>query len=178
MFAKGKYFVEMIEATADPAADDSTTMRALATAIDLQLPGSTMPPTPLQWFPQESVAPIRMVPESVLGLHELERGYVARYSAGQAFIVVEDALEMAVQTLKSLRTHFPAAQAAQIGDEAFQANVKYLDGLCIFRKGRIVGGYSNLLDSQQAAMRAAVFAARIPQLGTLKPQIRTGPQYV
>jgi len=49
-----------------------------------------------------------------------------------------------------------------VADEAFQAQVQYLGGICIFRKGRYLGGYANLPDSQQAVSLAAKLAARIP----------------
>jgi hypothetical protein len=64
--------------------------------------------------------------------------------------------------LKALRAHFTGASSAAIGDEAFQAQAQYLDGLCIFRKGRVLAGYANLPTPQQAASQAAVLAGRIP----------------
>ena len=39
---------------------------------------------------------------------------------------------------------------------------QYLEGVCFFRKGRILAGYANLPDAQQAAAQAAKLAARIP----------------
>jgi hypothetical protein len=49
-----------------------------------------------------------------------------------------------------------------VGDEAFQATAKYLDGICIFRKGRTIAGYVNLPEPQDASTQAARLAARIP----------------
>ena len=46
--------------------------------------------------------------------------------------------------IKALRARFDGASPAQAGDEAFQANARYLNGICIFRKGHYVGGYANL----------------------------------
>jgi hypothetical protein len=160
--AKGKYYVEIVETAADPSVDDSATMRAFATAIDARLEGRASPPEPLQWFLQQNLISTRIVPESVLGLRELKRGYVARYQLGQAFIVLEDSPEAAAQTFKSLRTYFSGAAPAQIGDEAFEIKAQYLDGVCIFRKGRILAGYANLPTPQQAATQATALAARIP----------------
>jgi hypothetical protein len=51
---------------------------------------------------------------------------------------------------------------AKVGDEAFAAKAPYLDGICIFRKGRTVAGYANLPDAQEAARRATKLAERIP----------------
>jgi hypothetical protein len=161
-FAKGKYYVEIVEVAADTASDQSATMKAFATAIEQDLEGRSTPPEALQWFDQENLASAGLVPESVLGLRELKRGYVAKYKQGQAFIVLEASPEAAAMVLKSLRQRFDGAQPAQVGDEAFQAKVKYLDGICIFRKGRILGGYADLPNAEIAALRAAKLAERIP----------------
>jgi hypothetical protein len=162
IFAKGKYYVEIVEVAADPSTNDSLMLRAFAAAVEMRLAGSVTPPAQLHWFPPGNVAPVRMVPESVLGLRELRRGYVTNYAKGQAFIVLEDTPDAAALVLKALRAHFPGAIQAQMGDEAFQANAQYLDGLCIFRKGRVLAGYANLPTAQQAAAQAASLAARIP----------------
>lgn len=162
LFAKGKYFVEIVEAAADLSTNDSSTMRAFASAVEVRLEGRVDPPAQLHWFPPGDVAPVRMVPESVLGLRELKRGYVAKYPLGQGFIVLEDTPDSAALALKMLRAHFSGAIQAQMGDEAFQANAQYLGGLCVFRKGRVLAGFVNLPTPQQAAARAAALAARIP----------------
>jgi hypothetical protein len=103
-----------------------------------------------------------MVPQSVLGLRELKRGYVAKYQAGQAFIVLESTPESASLVLKALHEHFPGAFPALVGDEALMSNAQYLGGICIFRKGRVLAGFSNLSTPQQAATLAAALAGRIP----------------
>ena len=161
-FAKGDYYVEIVEVAADPSANDTAMLQALAAKIESRLDGRVTPPEPLQWFPQQDLASVRMVPESVLGLRQLQRGFVAKYRQGQAFIVVEASPESAAAVLKALREHFAGASPAQIGDEAFEVKVPYLEGLCIFRKGRILAGYSNLPDASQAAIAAAKLAAYIP----------------
>ena len=144
------------------SANDTAMLQALAAKIESRLDGRVTPPEPLQWFPQQDLASVRMVPESVLGLRQLQRGFVAKYRQGQAFIVVEASPESAAAVLKALREHFAGASPAQIGDEAFEVKVPYLEGLCIFRKGRILAGYSNLPDASQAAIAAAKLAAYIP----------------
>jgi hypothetical protein len=98
----------------------------------------------------------------VLGLRQLKRGYVAKYKQGQAFIVLEASPESAAEVMKKLRERFAGSSPAQVGDEAFQAKARYLDGICIFRKGRYLGGYANLPEPQEAAALAAELAARIP----------------
>jgi hypothetical protein len=161
-FAKGNYYVEITEVAADPNADDSATLRQMASTLEIRLAGRVTPPAQLHWFPAGNVGPVRMVPESVLGLQELKQGYVAKYQTGQAFVVLESTPESAELVLKAVRKHFPGATAAQVGDEAFTASAPYLGGICIFRKGRVIGGYANLPAPQQAATLSASLADRVP----------------
>jgi hypothetical protein len=162
IFAKGKYFVEVVETAADPAANDAAMLRTIATAIEAKVEGRTTLPEPLQWFAPENLESAKLVPESVLGLRELKHGYVAKYKTGQAFILVEESPEAAAQVLKAVRARFPGATAAQVGDEAIQAQAQYLKGVCIFRKGKILAGTANLPDPQQAIEQAKALAARLP----------------
>ena len=161
-FAKGKYYVEIVETAANPDKDQSAMLKALATSMLEHIEGRDTPPEALEWFAKDDLLSLRVVPESVLGLSQLKRGYVAKYKQGQAFLVAEDSPKAAAEVLKGLRQRFDGATPAQVGDEAFQARAKYLDGICIFRKGRYLAGYANLPDSQQAASEAAKLAARIP----------------
>jgi len=147
---------------ARPDSDRTAALKAFVAGIEQRLEGRVTAPEALQWFPQENLAFIRLVPESVLGLRLLKRGHVAKYKQGQAFVVLEDSTASATEVMKKLREHFDGASLAQIGDEAFQAKAQYLGGICIFRKGRTIGGYANLPDSQQAVSLAAQLAARIP----------------
>jgi hypothetical protein len=162
IFAKGKYYVEIAEVAANPEADHTATMQAFVAKIEERLEGRESAPEALEWFPKENLASVRLIPESVLGLRLLKRGYVAKYAQGQAFIVLESTPESAAEVLKKLRERFDGATPAQIGDEAFQAKAQYLEGICVFRKGRYVAGYANLPEAQQAANLAAKLAARIP----------------
>jgi hypothetical protein len=161
-FAKGRYYVELVEVAANPDSDDSATLRAIAAKMLEHLEGRETPPEALGWFAQEDLTSTRLVPESVLGLRELKRGYVAKYKQGQAFIVQEESPEAAAAEMKSLREHFAGATPVEVGDEGFTATAKYLDGICIFRKGKTIGGYANLPEPQNAAICAAKLAARIP----------------
>ncbi len=158
-FAKGKYYVEI---AASPDGDHTAALQAFVTKMEPLLEGRSTPPEALHWFPKENLTSVRLVPESVLGLRQLKRGYVAKYTEGQAFIVLESSAESAAETLKKVQARFPGASPAKVADEAFQAKTQYLDSICIFRKGRYVAGYANLPDSQQAVSRATKLAARIP----------------
>lgn len=161
-FAKGKYYVELTETTTNPDKDDAATMQAFASKMAAMLQGRETPPIVLDWFVPEDVVSKRMVPESVLGLSQLKRGYVAKYKVGQAFIVQEDSPEAAAAVMKALRSRFDSSEPAQVSDEAFQATDKYLKGICLFRKGKVIGGYANLPSPLQAAENSAKLAARIP----------------
>jgi len=158
-FAKGKYYVEI---AASPDIDQSQALQLFCARLEAGIEGRSTPPEALDWFPQENLISTRLVPESVLGLRQLKRGFVAKYGHGQAFIVQEASAEAAAQTLNQLRTRFAASSAAQVADEAIQANTQYLQGLCIFRKGRYLAGYANLPDFQSAATEASKLASRIP----------------
>ena len=158
-FAKGEYYVEI---AASPGTDHSAELQAFASAIELRIEGRSAPPEPLEWFPTESLAFARLVPESVLGLRQLKRGFVAKYAQGQAFIVPEVSPEIATQTLNSLRVRFSESSPAQIGDEGIQTRTQYFEGLCVFRKGRYIAGFANLPEPKDAVAQARKLASRIP----------------
>jgi hypothetical protein len=162
IFAKGRYYVEIVVIAASPDSDHTALLQTFVTKMQERLEGRDTAPEPLEWFPKENLGSVRLVPESVLGLRQLKRGYVATYKQGQAFIVLEASPESAAEVLKKLREKFDGASPALIGDEAFQSKAQYLHGICIFRKGRYLGGYANLPDPQQAATQAAQLAAHIP----------------
>lgn len=161
-FAKGKYYVEIVEVAADQDSDQSAMLKAWAGKMLEHLEGRDTAPEALEWFPKEDQTSARMAPESVLGLKLLKRGYVAKYKQGQAFVVLEASPESAGEVMKKLRVLFEGALPAAIGDEAFQVKAQYLDGVCIFRKGRYLGGFANLPDPKEAASLAGKLAARIP----------------
>ena len=161
-YAKGKYYVEIVLNAADPNSDHAAELTALVNKMAQRMEGRVTPPEALAWFPTEDLSSTGVVPQSVLGLKELKRGYVAKYKQGQAFIVVEATPESAAAVLKVLRQKYDGASDAKVGDEAFQAKAPYLDGICIFRKGRTLGGYANLPTAPEAAAQAVKLAARIP----------------
>ena len=161
-FARGAYYVEIVEVATDPEADSSATMTAFAVGIERQIQGRDTPPETLKWFPGDDLISVRLVPESVLGLRELRRGYVARYKQGQAFVIEQASPESAAATLESLREKLGNVVHAGIGDESFQTKTKYLGGLCIFRKGSVLGGYANLPEAADAVTLAGKLALRLP----------------
>lgn len=154
--------MEIIETDGSADKDQSAALLAFAAKMVQLLEGRDMPPEIVQWFPADNLASVRLVPESVLGLRLLKRGFVAEYKQGQAFIVPEDSEEAAAGVMKELRERFAPVAAAQVGDEAFQAKVEYLDGICIFRKGRTIAGIANMNDAQAAVSEAVKLAGRIP----------------
>ena len=158
-FAKGQYYVEI---AASPDGDHTAALQAFVTKIEPLLEGRSAPPDALNWFPKENLASVRLVPESVLGLKQLKRGYVAKYAQGQAFVVIEASPESAAAVFKKLQARFPDATPTKLGDEAFSAKTQYLDDLCIFRKGRYLAGYANLINPQEALTRASALFRRIP----------------
>jgi hypothetical protein len=162
LFARGRWFVEIVETDGNSAASQATAIQTFAAKMLPLLDGRETPPEPIQWFSAQHRTSVRLVPQSVLGLRALRRGYVASYEQGQAFIVTEDSPQAASAVMKKLREHFNTVTPAQISDEAFQGKVSYLDGICIFRKGHIIAGYTNLPDVIQATSQAAQLAARLP----------------
>ena len=162
LFAKAKYFVEIIETDGSTDSDQTAALREFAAKIEPMLDGRSTPPEQLSWFLTENQESVRLVPESVLGLKVLKRGYVAKYAQGQAFIVTEQTPESAAGVMTKLRLRFGDTASVKLADEAFQVKAPYLDGVCIFRKGRIIAGYTNLPEAETAAAAAAKLLERIP----------------
>ncbi len=160
IFVKDKYYVEI---SANPEGDHSTTLRAFLSIIEKNIQGRTTLPDAFGWFPAEGLIPdsIRLVPESVLGLRLLKTGYIAQYQAGKGFLVRESSPESAAQVFTKLRERFGQTSPAKIADEAFTANDKYLNGLCVFRKGNFVGGFANLPEGRSGVAETEKLAANV-----------------
>lgn len=124
MFAKGPYFVEI---AANPEGDYTKVLQQWTAAIAGTLDGTTDPPAALAWFPEPGQQSLRLVPESVLGIRLLRRGYVAEYANGKAFVVTEADEKAAAELLGKLQTRF-------------QQDDKYLGHVYLFQEGRLVGG--------------------------------------
>ena len=158
-FCKDKYYVEL---AANPEKDHTPALKAFVEEMEKRILGRSTPPDALAWFPTEKLMSARLIPESVLGLRPLKRGYVAQYEAGKAFVVAEESAESAAAVMNKLRERIGQTTPTKIADEAFQANDRYLGGLCVFRKGRYLGGFANLPRPQDAASLATALVGRIP----------------
>ena len=84
-------------------------------ALDKRIAGETATPPQVAWFPGEGLEAesVRLVPESVLGIRALRRGYVGVYDAGKAFVVTEETAEAATATLAKVKQRFDGRR----GDE-------------------------------------------------------------
>jgi hypothetical protein len=158
IFAKGQYYVEV---GAEPEGDHTATLQAWTAALEKIATGSSEVPVALSWFPAGQQS-LRLVPESVLGIRLLKRGYVAQYDFGKAFVVTEASPDSAAAVMQKLRERFGETAKAPIADDAFQVTDKYLGRLCIARKGRYLAGYGNLADGQDAVALVKSLASRLP----------------
>jgi hypothetical protein len=158
-FAKGNYYVEI---AATPDLDHTPAITAFITAMEKITEGRTTRPDALAWFPQEKLESARMIPQSVLGLRLLKRGYVAQYDQGKAFVALETSPESAAAVMTKLRARYADATSAQVADEALQLQDKYLGSVCLFRKGKYIGGYANMPDGATAIAASVTLAARVP----------------
>jgi hypothetical protein len=156
IFVKGASFVEI---SASPTSSDHTTeLRTFLTALEKCVAGTTDAPAPVTWFPKQGLdeASIRLIPQSVLGLSLLKRGYVAKYDYGRAFVVRQASEEAAMQIMQKLRDRFGAS------GETFQGNDRYLGRLVMFRKGAYIAGFVNLTADAPADKVANALSAAIP----------------
>jgi hypothetical protein len=162
VFVKGKYYVEL---AANPEGDHSAVIRKFLSLMAARIPGEAKLPDLLTWFPTEQLdeVTLRLVPQSVLGLGILKRGYVGQYPYGKMFIVTEQTPQSAADVLKKAQARMAeTAKPVQVGEEGFQANDKYLGRLCFFRKGRYIAGIANVTESADPVASAKVLASRMP----------------
>jgi len=159
-FAKDRYYVEI---TANPDRDHSAALRAFITDIEKRIQGRTTPPEILGWFPPEGLVAesVRLVPESVLGIRLLRKGYVGLYDFGKGFLVPADSPAEAAALVAKLKGRFGQSTPVAIAEEGFTATDRYLDGVSVFRKGRYVGGFSNL-KGRDGVRESTALASRIP----------------
>ena len=158
VFVKDKYYAEL---GANPEKDFTSQLRAYAAIIEKSISGQTAVPESIGWFPKENLDTARLVPESVLGLRLLKRGYVGQYSFGKGFIVKETSPEAAAQLMTKLKARFGETAPATIADEAFTTKDKYLNGICVFRKGNYIGGFADLKDGRDGVAESTRLAANI-----------------
>lgn len=158
VMVKDRYYVEV---AANQPGDHAAGIKAFLAAMEARIPGSTALPAALSWFPSEGRESLRLIPESVLGLRLLKRGYVGQYGHGKAFLVKEVSAEAAAAVMEKLRARFGDTQPAQVADEAFQLSERYLGRLCFFRKGPYIGGWANVAEGHEPAALAAALAANV-----------------
>ncbi len=161
IFTKDKYYVEI----ADEAEGDHTTaLREMARTMEARIAGSTARPEALQWFPPGMTGgTARLVPQSVLGIRALDRGYMAQYGDAKAFVVTRNSAAEAKATMAKLRERLNAGEAVAIADEGFRVQDEYLGGICIFRKGRRIAGYANVPAGEDAVALSRALSARVPE---------------
>jgi hypothetical protein len=162
IFVKGASFVEI---SASPAtADHSAALRVFLKALEEGVDGTTSPPAAVTWFPKEGLdaASIRLIPQSLLGLSLLKKGYIAKYDFGRAFVVRQASADAAVTVMQKLRERFGDAEVMKTADEAFQANDRYLGRLLMFRKGPYVAGFVNLSEGSAGVKAAQALLAAVP----------------
>ena len=153
IFTKDRFYAEL---AASPDKDHTPALRAFSAALEIMLPGSTAVPAALAWFPADGQKSARLVPESVLGLRLLKRGYVAEYEFGKAFVVQESSPEAAAAVMEKLRARFG------VSGDPLQLTDRYLGRLCFMRKGSYIVGYANVAEGHDPSVLAAALAARVP----------------
>jgi hypothetical protein len=161
ILVKGKYYVEF---AASPAGDHTAALRAFASAMEKRMEGQTALPEPVGWFPKEKLdqASIRLIPQSVLGIRQLKRGYVAVYEYGKAFIVTESSPESATSVMSQVKERIGQTEPVQVADGGFQAASRYLGRICVFRKGRYLAGLANVTEGADVVTLAKELAQQIP----------------
>ncbi|MFZ5929255.1 MAG: DUF6599 family protein [Acidobacteriota bacterium] len=161
IFVKGHYFAEI---AAEPEGEHTELLRRAALAWAAKLPGSTELPAAIAWFPKEGIQPgfPRLVPQSVLGLRLLRRGYLAQYEYGRAVVIPEDSPEAARGVFEKLKERFSPNEPLQGGLEGFTAQDRFLGRICFFLKGPRIGGWTGVAGGRDPAALAAALAARMP----------------
>lgn len=102
-----------------------------------------------------------MVPQSVLGIRLLKAGYVGQYEFGKGFLVPEESTVTAGQVFAQLKTRLEGVQAISAGEEAYCGKDTYLDGLCVFRQGRFLGGFAGIKTGQSVQKETELFAKMV-----------------
>ncbi len=158
-FVKGNRYVEIAANR-----DMEETLAAFAEALEPEVPGTTEAPAALGWFPPEGLeeGSVRPVPQSVLGLRMLERGWIARYGDGRAFVIHEETAEAAAGVLEALGRRLRETAAVELGDEAVQGRDRFLGRMCVARKGNALAGFVTRKAEADACARVGAILERIP----------------
>lgn len=155
-FAKGIYYAEI---AAEPEGDHSPALREWASALEKIVDGTSTAPAGLNWFPAEKRQSLRLVPESVLGIRALKRGYFGQYEFGKAAVILEDTPESAAAVMKKVMARFPEAAAV---DGGFTVTDQYLGRLCFLQKGRYIAAWANVAEGQDPVALAKALAGKLP----------------
>jgi hypothetical protein len=161
IFVKDRYFAEI---AAEPEGDHTELLRKAAQAWAAKLPGSTDPPAALAWFPKEGIQPgfPRLVPQSVLGLRLLRRGYLAQYDYGRAVVIAEDSPEAARGVFEKLKERFSPNEPLKGSLHGFTAQDRFLGRVCFFLQGARIGGWTAVAEGRDPAALAASLAEKMP----------------
>jgi hypothetical protein len=128
IFAKGPYYVEV---GAEPEGDHTAVLQAWTAALEKIAPGSNEVPVALSWFPSAGQQSLRLVPESVLGIRILKRGYVAQYDfARRSLRGFADSAAAVMQASERRRVFQRPSPTMHSGDRQVPGPV------CVLRKGR------------------------------------------
>ncbi len=97
------------------------------------------------------------------GMHRklAKKGNCRSGASGRAFPVRETSAETAAQVMKKLRERFGQTAPANPADEAFTAIDNYLNGMCVFRKRNIIGGFADLETGDDGVEQSAKLAANM-----------------
>ena len=158
IFAKGKFYVEL---AVNQEGDHTATLRQWAAALEPHTEGSSDPPAALNLVPAwAAIAAAR--PRKRSGNTHTRARLRGRIRGGQG-VRGNGGIDCGGaggdgEATRAISGFF----AAQIGDDAFQATDQYLGRICIFRKGRLIGGYGKVAEGQDAVGLAAGLAARLP----------------
>ena len=161
IFVKGQWLGEI---AAEPEGPHQAALRAAGLEFAKKISGSTDKPVELGWFAKDGLQPgsPRLVPQSLLGLRMLERGYLAQYDQGKAWVMNAGSADAAKALLGKLKERFPPTGEVKAGDEGFAAEDRYLGRIAIFRKGARLGGWANVPAGKDPAQLATELAGRIP----------------
>lgn len=161
IFVRGPYFAEV---AAEPEGGHTELLRRAALAWAAKLPGTVELPAALSWFPKEGIQPgfPRLVPQSVLGLRLLRRGYLAQYDYGRAVVIQEDSPEAARGVFEKLKERFSPNEPLQGQFEGFAARDRLLGRVCFFLKGSRIGGWTAVAEGRDPVSLAGSLAARLP----------------
>ena len=125
LFAKGRTFVEIVETDGSAAGNQRAALQAFAAKIAPLLEGREAPPEALQWFPPEHQTSIALVPESVLGLVALKRGFVAEDPSRDRPLLSWRSRPRPARLggREAFRERFAGVAPVPIADEAFAGKV-------------------------------------------------------